>query len=1613
MTVHLLHGTSWTREALLFSPLVFAVLSLVHVSINRLNFLWNPSSDALNGKAPDHKASASTVDGSKVQNLRNVIKELDGLAITLFRLVRLLAVLALLSLEVFELSAGQGSSARFYQPPFYIYTLSLATLSVVATQRWRDMVSLQLALLLLVEFIVYFVLDAWPYATLNSMPFDSASDPVTWARLSLLAFASVIVPLIMPRPFRPLTPEDEPSQEDTVSLLSRYTYSYLDKIVFYAYRVPDITVADMPRLPARERIEALGQRALEAMDPMDSQVGNRHVLWGVAKLWGKDYAFMTLWMSLHALTEFASPYGMKNLLLYLETGTPPMGLRPWVWILVLTIGPILSAGLFTQVLFDAARTMVEATSVFTYLVFHHALRIRLKSDALDNEKDGPKEKDTKKGADTSPQASVEPATTDAETPADSEDVAMTTAAASDTEPVPEGGHVKEKTGHLVGKINNLITTDMGAIQNTYYIVSFPAAVLQLVVSVIFLYSLLGWSAFVGLAVMIVCSPVPMYLAKLMANVQRMKMGTTDKRVQAVTESLGILRMIKLFSWESYILKQLARSRDKELSKIRRFKFFEVAMNSTNQIIPLFAKLTVLSLYTLITKGSLSGKLFLKLCSCCSANFWNAASRIFSALMVFSIMEEQLARIMYTVPELLRAKVSYDRYNNFLNSTELLSEGNALLEQLGEGEQAITSEQPGNDTIGFKACTFSWDPFKHEESTESRRHHARKQFHLRFDDEVTFQRGHINLIVGPTASGKTSLLMALLGEMYYKPHGIGSWYSLPREAGIAYAPQETWVLNETIRENILFGEPYDEERYKKVLKQCALERDLGLWEAGDLTEVGEKGLTLSGGQKARVTLARALYSPASIILLDDVLAALDVHTAKWIANKALQGDLVQGRTVLLVTHNIALTASIAKHVVVLGRQGKFSAQGPVSEILKKDTRLRAQAEKEREAIEEDIETKLDGDKKDKDDTRKSTGKLVVAEEKAMGRVEIAATMLYVGGVGGPLIWTLILGTRWVAILGMIFQVWFVGYWSNQYIKHPASEVPVLKYLGFYALANLSGYLFDSVSYIIWILGSLRASKVIYSSLLESIFSAPFRQVILLWLDITPVGRIVTRCTQDISIIDDQLARMAVSFMSNTINLICLFFASVFMVGWYALIPGLVVAISGGFLGRVYLKCQICVRREMSNAKGPVMTQVGTALSSLPSIRAYNAQDLFRSELQKRINKYTRTALTFQAISRWVSIRVDSLGAIFSGVVSVYLVYGGRVEAGFAGFTLSMVLSFTRLILSWVRYHNLLEIQGQHYLIFLERMLEFLRIEHEPKPADGGKPPAYWPSSGNLRVENLSARYSDDSPKVLRDISFEVQSGERVGIVGRTGAGKSSIALALLRAIKTTGKVYFDGLATDEMNLDALRSNITLIPQQPELIHGILRENLDPWGYLDDASLNDALRAAGFFDVKESVSKQYDSQQEQVDQTNQNSTDAEGNPDNAQTNANAKIGLDTVVESGGTNFSMGQRQIIALARAIVRRSKLLILDEATAAIDYNTDIAIQKTLRTEFSKDTTLITIAHRLQTIIDYDKIMVLDAGQLVEFDSPKKLLEKESGLLRALVDESDDRDALLKLAGVQ
>lgn len=550
-----------------------------------------------------------------------------------------------------------------------------------------------------------------------------------------------------------------------------------------------------------------------------------------------------------------------------------------------------------------------------------------------------------------------------------------------------------------------------------------------------------------------------------------------------------------------------------------------------------------------------------------------------------------------------------------------------------------------------------------------------------------------------------------------------------------------------------------------------------------------------------------------------------------------------------------------------------------------------------------------------------------------------------------------------------ESWWLGYWASQY-GHEV-PVPVSKYLGGFALVVLADSIMYCVAYVYFTLGSFRASTVIHAKLIRSVFGTTFR-----WLDVTPTSRIIARCTGDTDAVDDSLAEGFWDLVDTTFGMVTELFIVIFITPVFFL-PGALVGLLGVWCGRIYMASQLSVKRELSNVKAPVIGHIGATMAGLASVRAYGAQSTQIQISMNRINRLTRASRTFMNLNRWVTIRIDLLGSLFVTSLAYYLVYFQSYRAFNVGFSLTMALNFSQSIFGWVRLYNQFEVQSNS----LERIKQYLEIEQEPKATPSGIPPAYWPASGNISVDRLSAKYSADGPTVLHDVSFNIKSGERVGVVGRTGSGKSSLTLALLRCILTDGTIRYDGIPTSSLNLDALRTNVTIIPQIPELLAGSLRSNLDLLNQSSDASLNDALRAAGLSALQEEMEE-------------------------------GKLTLDSEISAGGNNLSVGQRQIVALARAIVRGSKLLILDEATSAIDYKTDTVIQSSLRTELGSDTTVITVAHRLQTIMDADKIMVLDAGRIVEFDSPQVLLKNEHGMFRALVDESGDKEALNRMANV-
>ncbi|KAH9945600.1 hypothetical protein B0H21DRAFT_822934 [Amylocystis lapponica] len=1497
-------------------------------------------------------------DTARPSKIAQHVEQLGGPIMVGYKVVRFLSCLVLLGLSISTVVSGKYANISVEFPSLaqwpqfaicaiYAYTSLLALLSVVAPPALGRLATRYLVLVLALTWGVYVYRDVWPLATYFLTPVDAPEGPLLWAKFSVLTLAAVVVPLFIPRQYVPVDPKDPmpASPEQVASIVSSYLFSWLDSTIMAANRTDHLTLDELPVIADYDTTKHLVERSFPHLDPFQLKKP-RYLFWGLMRVFGFDYLDMACMLIIRAISAFSSPLAVYQLLHYLETNGNGATVRPWFWIFLLLLGPAITSVTWQRYIFIATHVLSHVQAIVTQLVFDHSLRIRVKAEVGDSGKGG--DVTVVPTPDTASIAEPSAAAEDShEAPASgsgSEDgtshsstlsVDTTSKGKQKSATPPESPDSKKaapadsKTGNVIGKINNLVTTDLtNLVDGRDFLMLILAIPLNIVISVIFVYRILGWSAFPGMAAMIVLFPVPGYVANLIQGVQTEKMKKTDARVQNVTESMSLIRMIKLFGWEPRVAGQLAEKREVELEYQKKYKLLELYSNLINHVLPIVTMIVSFVVFTVVMKRQLT------------------AAIVFSSMSVFDELRAQIY-----------AKVSLDRVNEFLYTTELLDE---FADKTSGGSEIVFPKTDiDSDVIGIRAAAFTWANDNDGSLTPGTPGTSKRNFTLRIEDDLIFKRGCINLIVGPTGSGKTSLLMALLGELHYIPSGPDSFYSLPRAGGVAYASQESWVQNETIKDNILFGAPFEEERYNKVIEQCSLKRDLQLFDAGDLTEVGEKGLTLSGGQKARITLARAVYSSAEILLFDDVLAALDVHTARWIVERCFKGDLIRGRTVLLVTHNVAMASPIADFVVSLGSDGRLSSQGSLSKALAKDKKLSAEVAEESEEV-----TKADQEV-DEPTEKKSDGKLVVAEEVAWdtsaGQRVCAVKMFFLtlGGSYPLLFWAVFTITLLLQEIFQVAETWFLGYWAQQYDERPASEIQVAFYIAGYSGLLMTGLAFYGIAYIVYVYGSLRAARKIHETLIATVLGTTLR-----WLDMTPTSRIIARCTQDIAAVDGQVAMYFQWLVELTLSMVMKLLAVVALSPIF-IIPGIFVAIIGAGCGQLYIKAQLSVKREQSNARAPVLGHFGAAIAGLTSIRAYGAQSAFREESYKRTSRYTRVSRSMYNLNRWVSIRIETLSALYTAALAAYLVYGNTVKASNVGFSLNMAVNFSTMILWWVRIFNEFEVSGNS----LERIQQYVVIEQEPKPTESGVPPAYWPASGDLK----------EGPRVLHDISFEVKSGERVGIVGRTGSGKSSLTLSLLRCIVTEGKVYYDGLPTDALNLDALRSKITIIPQVPELLGGNLRQNLDPFDEHDDATLNDALRAAGLFSV-------------------QNETD-EG-----------RITLDSQISSGGSNLSVGQRQILALARAIVRQSKLLILDEATSAIDYETDTVIQTSLRRELNKDVTLITVAHRLQTIMDADKIMVLDAGRIAEFGKPSELLQNEKGFLRSLVDESGDKEALYAMA---
>ena len=1480
------------------------------------------------------------------------------------------------------------------------------------------------------------LLGVWAFRSVLIRPATSTSRALACTRFALSTLLLVIA-LISRIGNKGVELEHEgdiePSKEPIASLLSLATFSWVDSIVAKGYRKP-LELADVWNVSLQDKAEAVLAQF--------RQVKKTHGL-AVRLLlhFKKRVLIQGAWSALASVFMFLPTLLLKAILEYLEdpVETPPSA--AWLYVVLLFVTGCVQAVGDGQGLWIGRKICIQLRAVIVGELYSKTLR--RKAAASTETELGKKDAEIKQA--TSPKARFfwqrrhKKSTSEPSNPIPPKD-----AQASN------------------GTIINLMSIDSFKVADicSYLHFLWAATPVQFLMAVLLLYNVLGFSSLVGIGLMILVLPLNLYIAKAFTVAQKRIMAATDKRIHATNEVLENIRIIKFFAWEQRFQATVNDKRKVELSALwKKYVLWSLAATVWSGI-PVLITFVSFLVYTLVEKRPL------------------VPSVAFPALSMFSLLRIPLDQLADMVAHVQESKVSVDRIEEFLNEEET-----EKYNQLRHAKRD-NFEEP---RIGLSNSTLTWG------SVDAHSSGAGAEGFRLINMDLDFQIGKLNIIAGATGSGKSSLLMALLGEMKLVsgkvciPGGSVRQDLRPDpETGltesVAYCAQQAWLVNATIKENILFASPYDRQKYRAVLSACALERDLEILESGDQTLVGEKGITLSGGQKQRISLARAIYSNSKHLLLDDCLSAVDSHTAKHIFEEALTGTLMFGRTCILVSHNVALTVPEASYVAVLDN-GKLVAKGSPAQVIESGTLgddtlisrpASAAPSRVNSTLERDTEQLLKDSKQPNGDVQvpddgignpqsAKPGKAYVdprMETKATGSIGAATIKMYLKAMGPWWYW-IIAGSAFVATqIGAVATNVWIRQWANAYhtsstqsyvhhfgasssymttemrgsqnvpIPHarlaatPAMStlspynVDVQYYLGIYALIGATYILICLSRELALFWGSLRASFGIHDRLLHSMLRAKFR-----FFDSTPLGQMTNRFSKDVSSIDQEVAPVAIGLIHSAASVVTVvILISVITPGF--LIPGFFISLIYIATGMFYIRSSRDLKRIEAVNRSPLFQHFGETLSGVVTIRAYGDESRFMQDSHSRVNTHNRPFIYLWATNRWLAFRMDLAGALVSFFSGVFVVINARsIDAGAAGLALSYAITFTQNVLWLVRLYA----ANEQNMNAVERIQEYIDVPQEaPSRIPATAPPANWPSHGCVQFVGYGTRYRTDLELVLRNVSFKIEAGEKVGVVGRTGAGKSSMALALFRGLEAEqGRILVDDVDIGLIGLQDLREAITIVPQDPTLFTGTLRNNLDPFEHFTDEKIFTALRKVQLVSDIEDRSgstspeplsmastaagtKDSASSSSPKGTLSSGSTLAKYETNTSRENKNVFLNLSTLIAESGSNLSQGQRQLLCLARALLKSPKVLVMDEATASIDYATDTRIQNTLRE--LKNHTLITIAHRLQTIIDYDKILVLDKGEVVEYAHPWELLQKELGSFRSMCETSGHFDSLLELA---
>ncbi|KAF7982734.1 hypothetical protein HWV62_26606 [Athelia sp. TMB] len=1149
---------------------------------------------------------------------------------------------------------------------------------------------------------------------------------------------------------------------------------------------------------------------------------------------------------------------------------------------------------------------------------------------------------------------------------------------------------RARLAHSNGQVTTMISTDSARLDRfSMFSHNLWVGPLQIIIGVGLLIYNLGYSALVGLAVLIVGFPIQFVLVRVMFKQRFKGVRITDQRIRTTSEVLQGIRLVKAFAWEAFFTAQVGELRTREISTIKKVAMARSGLIALVTFIPVLA-----AILSFITYGLTGHSL-------------NVAI-IFSSLQYFNIIRAPLIFFPLVLASLSDAVVALQRVGTFLTAEELAEpytidpeskwgvevDGDFTWETAGgppkeapaaKGKGAMGKGKPGKEKKGKKqepVLPVTADAEKEKEKEED------KPFELK-NLKMRIPKGAFVAIVGRVGSGKSSVLQSLIGEMRSTRGEVV--FGGP----VAYVPQSAWIRNATLRDNILFGQADDAQRFRDVIRACSLEHDLEMLPNGEQTEIGEKGINLSGGQKARVSLARAAYSPSEVVLMDDSLSAVDAYVGKAILDNCITSGPLANRTRILVTH--ALHVLDKTDYIYVIEDGAIKEEGTYTNLMRDSvvfSRLMDEYGNLDQEKQQDPKAAKEIVAVETVDAKKADADLMTAEERETGAVTWGVYSNYLRFAGG-LFWApLILALLILSQAAQVGNNLFLGFWTEESIKGFSQG----EYMAVYAALGVASAIFSFFLSLAFSYSALSASLALFKAALAAVLRSP-----VAFFDTTPIGRILSRLSKDQDTLDTEVAMTLYQFLStfsNVLGTVALVFYTFPYLGIIFVPLTLLYWVVANYYRRTSVETKRLDSLLRSTLYGsfsgecPFILRNGQALTisnaetltGLSTVRAYKSQDDCIRKADHGLDLENRAYYMTIAIQRWLGVRLDFFANLLVlGIVLFAAGFRSTVSPAKIGVVLSYTLGIVQSLSTMVSQYA----QNEQNFNSVERVLVYTELPPDGLTETPNDPPPSWPEKGSIKFDDVKLAYREGLPLVLKGTSFQVNPGEKIGIVGRTGAGKSSLIQALFRLVELqSGSIEIDGKNIRDMGLDVLRHRLALVPQDSVLFLGSLRNNLDPQGTRTDSELISALQRAWLLP-------------------------REGPVDPA---AEAKFSLDSKVgdEGGmsspskweahsstlsGSNYSAGEKQLLALCRALVKNSRIIVLDEATSSVDVETDAKLQKTIQTEFASST-LLCIAHRLNTVAYYDRVLVMDRGEVAEYDTVLNLFDNERSIFRSLCDEA-------------